>query len=273
MAFPFLLDWNNPTAPAPRPSQGSKINYVDEPANPGIKAILDQYTDEFKSLALNMDASVAGRGLQFGNIANGAIRPENMRPRIDQPYKNYHVQIDSGLNNGSGYIQVDGQPLIKKPIVPVFQTTPNFRNFQPGIDNVTTVLDIIIDKNQMTGIGGLKPGNDWSPSPWYTVPQGFAGAADNRNCKIYIEVGSSIAMTDAVLVSKESFYGYANYTAVEQGPWVMKVLDKTPKLYPNPCYRITFGLEKAPSQAAGVSMQIALQATATVTVSQTNSAM
>jgi hypothetical protein len=268
MAYPFLIDWNNPTAPAPRPSQGSKINYVDEPLNPGLKAIFDQYTDEFKSLALNMDASIPNKGLVFGNIANGAIRPENMRLRIDQPFKGVLLTIDNGA--GSAFVQVDGQPPILKPVVPVFQVATNYRNFQPGIDNVTTELDIIIDRAYIANQGSLQP----PTSNWTNTTQGQIGGND-RNIKIYTEVGSSLAMTDAVLVSKDAYYGYTNYTPQEpqMQNLTIKIVDKTLKLYQNPCYRITLRLERTSAQAVGVSLGLALQALVTITVKTTNSAM
>jgi hypothetical protein len=274
MANPLaLFDFNNPTILAPRPSAGSRVNYISEPGNPGQKPIFDQLYDQLTFFFDQSDATQVGKGIRFDNIANRAVRPENMRLRIDQPFKNYHVQIDNGLNNGGGFTQVDGQTPLRKPVVPVFQIPTNFRNFQAGVDNVTAEIDIIIDKGFMQNAQGMNAGTSWTPQNWYSILAGNTTAQSQRNVKIFVWVGSSLAMTDAVLISKESFYGYSNYTMVEQGSWSMKIIDKTSKLYQNPCYKIELGLEKAPGQAAAVVMGLALQALVTVTTKATNSAM
>jgi hypothetical protein len=263
-----LYDFNNPTILAPKPGAGSRVNWISEPSNPGLKPIVDQIYDQLTFFFDQSDATQSGKGVGFDNIANRAVRPENMRLRIDQPYKGTLLTIDNGA--GGAFVQIDGQTLIKKPVVPVFQVVTNWRNFQTGIDNVTTELDIIIDRAYIANQGSLLPptGN------WTNTNQGQIGGND-RNIKIYTEVGSSAAMTDAVLVSKDAYYGYTNYTPQEPQlqNLTIKIVDKTIKSYQNPFYRITLALEKTSTQTPGTSMGLALQALVTVTTKATNTSM
>jgi hypothetical protein len=263
-----LYDLNNPTILAPKPGASTRVNWISEPSNPGLKPIVDQLYDQLTFFFDQSDATQGGKGLPFDCIANRAVRPENMRLRIDQPYKGSLLTIDNGA--GAAFVQVDGQTLIKKPIVPVFQVLTNWRNFQPGVDNVTTEIDITIDRAYIANQGSLLP----PTSNWTNTTQGQIGGND-RNIKIYTEVGSSAAMTDAVLVSKDAYYGYTNYTPQEpqMQNLTIKIVDKTSKLYQNPFYRITLALEKASTQTPATSMALALQALVTVTTKATNTSM
>jgi hypothetical protein len=242
MAFPFLLDWNNPTAPAPRPSQGSKINYVDEPANPGIKAILDQYTDEFKSLALNMDASVAGRGLQFGNIANRAIQAENYRPLLWKPYSRKPFAVGDGT--GQQRIQVDGQAIFYTELFKV-QFGTGFRNFQVGVDNITTELIL-----ELTALF-WQASSTQSALGWNYAPAPYAGTSnydDYLPNRLVLDVSSNANFTDAVTLDDWGIDPNGNYKTLTHRVW-----DTPPKAYQNPWYRLRHYQKKTPAQSIGIS--------------------
>lgn len=256
-------DWNNPTTPAPRMGDGTAINYTTQPGNPGLKPILDQYDQSFKDLYNNLDATVPGKGLQYENLANGAVQAVNMREIINTSVNNRLFSIVNPTNGG--YLtQTDGQAVNKFILIPPFQAITNFRNFQAGVDNVTTELDISLDIGYLVS-SGLNTALGWIGN-WYAQPDGLAAAADYRNIKIVTEVDSNSAFTSAVIVSKKSFYGYTNYTSQENNsPWSIKAIDKTTKNYQNPWYRTYLIMEKAPNQAAGVAMNLIMQGLASAT--------
>lgn len=270
MAQITIYDWNNPLVPAPKPTDGSGINWTSQPSNPGMKPIIDQYTDEFKNLQNKLNADVVNQGANFGNIANRAIQPENMRPRIDTPFKNRFVTVQSAANTGQPFTQVDGQPIVKKILIPPFQISTGFRNFQIGIDNITTELEILLNNSFRSGnsqINSPTAGISWA------TPDGTANVDDYKNCKIYVEVDSTSAFLTPTLVSKDSFEIYTNYTTSETCPWLIKCVDKIAKNYQDPWYRVYLTLEKAPNQSAGVSMNLTLQTYLTLIYKVSNKTM
>jgi hypothetical protein len=261
MPFPFLIDWNNPTALAPKPSQGTKINWIDEPANPGLKPIIDQFTDEFKSLALNMDASVAGRGLQFGNIANSAIRPENMRTQNNKSVQNKPWVLTDTPATGNYFTQLDGQTQ-KYVELTKWQEATNFRNFQPGIDNVTTDMKVEIDWDWADFYSGI---SQWGVPSWHLNPSNYN---DYKNMWIRVEVSPDLLFTTSTIVEEKGFF--ARGAGAQATPWIFNVIDKTIKIYQNPCYKISFFWKKSISQSAGTQALIRGQGTISVTANCTN---
>jgi hypothetical protein len=251
----FINDRTNPVLLPARPVSGGDINWDSQPGQPGVSPIFADLTAELQKLYIETDATIVGKGIKENNIANLAVLPQNQREIINRPYRNRLITIQAATP-GTYYIQVDGQPLVKKELFK-FQAITNYRNFQNGVDNITTEIDIQMN-NAFLQSGGLNTPLQFGTT-WYLQPDGLSNADDYKNVKIYVEVDSTSAFSSPVVIAKESFYGYTNYTSQEQPQWKIEVEDKVLKSYQNPWYRVSLALEKSPNQAAGVSMQILLQ--------------
>jgi hypothetical protein len=253
----FINDRTNPLLLPARPVSGGDINWDSQVGQPGLSPIFADFTSELQKLYIETDATIVGKGIKENNIANLAVLPQNQREIINTPYKNRLVNVQSGVN--TPYPQVDGQPLIKKILLPPFQVISNFRNFQSGVDNVTTELNIKIKNFNIQGFNLATTAN------YATTLAALTDGTDAeiyKNIKIITEVDSTSAFLAPTIISKESFFsenfpGYANWLCYM--PWDIEVIDKTAKSYQNPWYRTYLVLEKTFFQATGITLQLFLQ--------------
>ena len=236
-------DWNNPTIPALRPASGGKINYVDEPGFPGLKTIFDQYQDEWRNLRNKMDADVVGQGIQFGNIGNGAVRAENIRPRINQGLLDKPFSVSE--NTGNYFTQTDGQTQ-KYLSLGIWQETTAFRNFIAGTDNITNDLQIDLHWGWWDMYSGIQSLN--AHPTWYAAP---ADLNSYKNVWIEVSVGSDNGMTGRQVICNKGF-GQNSFAL----PTTFSCTDSTTKLYQNPWYEVRFYMKKAVNQGAGSSFQM-----------------
>jgi hypothetical protein len=246
----FLADLNNPSNFPSLPSDNSDINWSSQSVNPGLYPIISFLFNNFTKLYNEMDATIIGKGIQFENLANGAVRPENQRELIGTAYNNRYVVIDSPVSPGNYFIQNDGATLQKYIILPPFQLVTNFRNFQAGVDNVTTELDFEIVPFLMQNGGGLSGQQTPRNALNWFASESVPNAGDWGQVKLITEVAPDSSFTTGVQqVSKKSVF-------FDQKNWSHKAIDKTSKTYQNPWYRQYLTLEKNPDQGVGSAMQL-----------------
>jgi hypothetical protein len=246
----FINDRTNPLLLPARPVSGGDINWDSQVGQPGLSPIFADFTSELQKLYIETDATIVGKGIKENNIANLAVLPQNQREIINTPYKN-KITI-------SQLTQIDGQALNKKILLPPFQAITNFRNFQTGVDNVTTELDVQIKNLYIQPANGVAIINN--NFPYF----GDGANIENyTNIKINVEVDSTSAFTSPTLIHKEGFFGIlTNPNGIDyigMLPWNIKVVDKLTKAYQNPWIRVYLTLEKTILQPANVSMTLDLR--------------
>ena len=238
----FLTDWNNPTALAPKPVGGGGVNYSSLAGNPGIKPIVDQFTDELKNLYNELDATIATKGLKFDNLSNNSVQAENIREKWNFPVQDKLFVITNGTVE-TPMTQVVGQSIIYKEIAK-WQAVTNFRNFTAGIDNITTEINANISLTTGSATNIYSLGN----TQIYTPP---ASMDDYKQIRFQIQVSPDNTFATTQVVADRGVYLQGGQTII---PLLIKGVDINPKNYQNPWYRVVLYLRKNPTQSNGVSM-------------------
>lgn len=245
----FTFDQNNPALFAPRPTDNTDINWNGQAGNPGLAQLFDEQRNINVRLFNEMDATQVGKGIQSENLANGAVKAENQREIINSVVENKCTCVQGAPASTSMFSQVDGQPLNKKELHK-WQGVSNFRNFQAGVDNITSEMDCVIRPLIWHNVSNIQSGSgSWGNQPWYNMDV-IPNSNDYGNVKIVLEVApDSSFLTGVQTCAKRGFFW-------AESSLNCKLIDKTPKLYQNPWYRVVLYLEKNPDQAVGIQMQL-----------------
>jgi hypothetical protein len=141
-------------------------------------------------------------------------------------------------------VQIDGQPIIYTELFKV-QFGTGFRNFQAGIDNVTT--ELFLDLSTFYFVMSQSQSSGWN---YATLPYAVGGSNydDYLPNRLVVEVSPDANFSSFTVIEEwgiDHVNGYKNISK--------KITDSLPKTYQNPWYRCRHFIKKTPNQNAGAN--------------------
>jgi hypothetical protein len=258
----FQYNWN--TLNTPKPSDGSNINWTNQPGNPGLKPTIDQFTDEFKALYNNLDADTIGKGVKYENLANRSTQAVNTSPTVYRNNVIEDLRRTYDLSSGSyvsTYSQVTGQAT-NFLTLSTWQLPVTFRNFQTGLDNIVTenIVDLEYRLLSSSDVPAAQIQNVFTWNETGTAMAGVNNLQGWKQATIGLQVSSSSSFSTYSMVEK-SLLICSDGTSVNKIPHfkTFSLWETSQKNYQNPWYRLVFFLKQRADQPAGLTMTLPIQ--------------